>query len=165
MKIVGIVSGSGVLAQAGSLLLLSVADYKAASLDSPPPPDQALLNLARVTPSRQQKSSNGAGTNAPKTTNQNAIFYDTINITADAQNIDRAVKKIQQHFPIATTQTAADALQQQQASVDGIRNFLSIAGLLALLIGGVGIVNTMQVLLSRRKTEIAMLKTVGLSTS
>jgi putative ABC transport system permease protein len=30
-----------------------------------------------------------------------------------------------------------------------------------LLIGGIGIVNTMQVLLSRRKTEIAMLKTAG----
>src|SRR5258708_13058275 len=32
---------------------------------------------------------------------------------------------------------------------------------MALLIGGVGIVNTMQVLLSRRKLEIAMLKTTG----
>src|SRR5260370_28829216 len=30
-----------------------------------------------------------------------------------------------------------------------------------MLIGGVGIVNTMQVLLSRRKLEIAMLKTTG----
>ncbi len=34
-------------------------------------------------------------------------------------------------------------------------------GLLALLIGGVGIINTMQVLLRRRQTEIAMLKTAG----
>jgi ABC-type antimicrobial peptide transport system permease subunit len=33
--------------------------------------------------------------------------------------------------------------------------------LLALLIGGIGIVNTMQVVLRRRHTEIAMLKTVG----
>ncbi|MGH2510095.1 MAG: FtsX-like permease family protein, partial [Ktedonobacteraceae bacterium] len=42
-----------------------------------------------------------------------------------------------------------------------INKFLEIAGLLALLIGGVGIVNTMQVLLARRTTEIAMLKTTG----
>ena len=42
-----------------------------------------------------------------------------------------------------------------------LKKFLEIAGLLALLIGGVGIVNTMQVLLSRRKIEIAMLKTTG----
>src|SRR5205085_8376282 len=39
--------------------------------------------------------------------------------------------------------------------------FLVIVGLLALLIGGVGIVNTMQVLLARRNVEIAMLKTAG----
>src|SRR5262249_23667288 len=39
--------------------------------------------------------------------------------------------------------------------------FLQIVGLLALLIGGAGIVNTMQVLLRRRRTEIAMLKTAG----
>ncbi|HCI81491.1 MAG TPA: hypothetical protein DHW02_17585, partial [Ktedonobacter sp.] len=55
----------------------------------------------------------------------------------------------------------ASALKQQQASIDNVRYFLEIAGLLALLIGGIGIVNTMQVLLSRRKTEIAMLKTTG----
>ncbi len=53
------------------------------------------------------------------------------------------------------------SLKAQQASLDNINKFLEIAGLLALLIGGVGIVNTMQVLLSRRKTEIAMLKTAG----
>src|SRR5205085_7311958 len=72
-----------------------------------------------------------------------------------------AVQAINGQFPLASTQTAADALKSQQSLVDFIRNFLSVAGLLALLIGGVGIVNTMQVLLSRRKTEIAMLKTTG----
>src|SRR5260370_2137022 len=39
--------------------------------------------------------------------------------------------------------------------------FLEIVGLLALLIGGVGIVNTIQVTLQRRRLEIAMLKTSG----
>ncbi|HEY6410739.1 MAG TPA: FtsX-like permease family protein, partial [Ktedonobacteraceae bacterium] len=53
------------------------------------------------------------------------------------------------------------ALKNNQTQVDFIKKFLEIAGLLALLIGGVGIVNTMQVLLSRRKIEIAMLKTTG----
>src|SRR5262249_20033546 len=86
---------------------------------------------------------------------------DTINITADAQNRDSAAKQIQQHFPVATIQTTTDVSQLQQANTDTIRNFLSIAGLLALLVGGIGIANTMQVLLSRRTTEIAMLKTSG----
>ena len=45
--------------------------------------------------------------------------------------------------------------------MQNIRYFLQIVGLLALLIGGVGIVNTMQVLLRRRRIEIAMLKTTG----
>lgn len=45
--------------------------------------------------------------------------------------------------------------------MNGIQHFLQIVGLLALLIGGVGIINTMQVLLRRRRTEIAMLKTSG----
>src|SRR5438132_10543800 len=64
-------------------------------------------------------------------------------------------------FPLGNTQTATDALKSQQNLVDFIKKFLEISGLLALLIGGVGIVNTMQVLLSRRRTEIAMLKTAG----
>ncbi|GLV57196.1 glycosyl transferase family 1 [Dictyobacter sp. S3.2.2.5] len=123
-KITGIVSESGVLAQSGSVALISQSDYIAAAPKSP-------------------------------------VTYDTVDVTAEQSKIDPAVKKIQQQFPIATTQTAADVLKQQQAIIDNIRKFLEIAGLLALLIGGVGIVNTMQVLLSRRRTEIAMLKTTG----
>ena len=90
------------------------------------------------------------------------ITYSAVDVTtADQAHTDTAVKAINQQFPFAATQTVADALKAQQSSIDMINKFLEIAGLLALLIGGVGIVNTMQVLLSRRKTEIAMLKTTG----
>ena len=90
------------------------------------------------------------------------VSYSTVYVTtADQAHTDAAVKTINQQFPLASTQTVADALKAQQSSIDNINKFLEIAGLLALLIGGVGIVNTMQVLLSRRKTEIAMLKTTG----
>ncbi len=81
--------------------------------------------------------------------------------TANQAHTDAAVKAINNHFSLASTQTVADALKSVQSSMTSINDFLEIAGLLALLIGGVGIVNTMQVLLSRRKTEIAMLKTNG----
>ncbi len=88
--------------------------------------------------------------------------YSTVDITTTSQvHTDAAVKAITKQFPLVGTQTVADALKAQKASIDNISKFLEIAGLLALLIGGVGIVNTMQVLLSRRKTEIAMLKTSG----
>ncbi|HCI82615.1 MAG TPA: hypothetical protein DHW02_23315, partial [Ktedonobacter sp.] len=90
------------------------------------------------------------------------VTFDTIDVTTSAPaQADTVAKEIQSHFPVASAQTAASALKQQQASIDNVRYFLEIAGLLALLIGGIGIVNTMQVLLSRRKTEIAMLKTTG----
>ena len=68
---------------------------------------------------------------------------------------------IQHHLPGAEVQTAQDALQQVSDQMRQNRYFLQIIGLLALLIGGVGILNTMQVLLRRRQTEIAVLKTVG----
>src|SRR5207249_832156 len=88
--------------------------------------------------------------------------YSIVDVTtADQAHTNTAVKAMNAHFPLVSTQTVADVLKQEQSSVDSINKFLEIAGLLALLIGGVGIVNTMQVLLSRRKTEIAMLKTAG----
>ncbi len=75
--------------------------------------------------------------------------------------MNQASSAIENKFPLANVQTADQALKSTQEQVDLIKKFLEIAGLLALLIGGVGIVNTMQVLLSRRRIEIAMLKTVG----
>src|SRR5205085_752962 len=90
------------------------------------------------------------------------LLYDTVDVaTADKAHTDQAAKAISNQFPIANVTTADQALKNNQAQVDFIKKFLEIAGLLALLIGGVGMVNTMQVLLSRRKIEIAMLKTTG----
>lgn len=88
--------------------------------------------------------------------------YTTVNITTPGQRAtDAAVKALNAHFPLVSTSTVADVLKSEQTAIDLITKFLEITGLLSLLIGGVGIVNTMQVLLSRRKTEIAMLKTAG----
>ena len=95
---------------------------------------------------------------APNTPASYSAVYVT---TTDQAHTDAAVKAINSQFSLVSTQTVADALKAQQSSINTINEFLEIAGLLALLIGGVGIVNTMQVLLSRRKTEIAMLKTAG----
>ena len=125
VKIVGIATDSGTLAQSSGVMLVSSEFYNAASPNAP-------------------------------------VYFDTVYVTTtDQAHTDQVVKAINAQFPLATTQTAADALKSQQSLVDFIKKFLEIAGLLALLIGGVGIVNTMQVLLSRRKIEIAMLKTTG----
>jgi len=76
-------------------------------------------------------------------------------------NAATAKQDIANGLPNVSVTTTKDALQNQQNNVQSIRYFLQIVGLLALLIGGVGIMNTMQVLLRRRQTEIAMLKTTG----
>ncbi len=64
--------------------------------------------------------------------------------------------------PLATSITTAnDALRHSQGQARGIRIFLQTIELLALLIAGVGIQNTMRTLLQRRLPEIAILKAVG----
>lgn len=76
-------------------------------------------------------------------------------------NANKAKNAISQQLPTANVTTTKDALQQNASNVQNIRYFLEVVGLLSLLIGGVGIVNTMQVLLRRRQVEIAVLKTTG----
>lgn len=76
-------------------------------------------------------------------------------------NAAAAKQRILRALPLTTVTTTKDALQSNAASVQQIRYFLQVVGLLALLIGGIGIVNTMQVLLRRRQVEIAVLKTAG----
>ena len=81
--------------------------------------------------------------------------------TPDAARADEAKKGAEERFTGAQAETADGLLQQLQDNIEQVNRFLIIVGLLALLIGGVGIVNTMQVLLARRRVEIAMLKTTG----
>ncbi len=93
--------------------------------------------------------------------NYNAVY---LNVPGDTDANADAAKKALEKVPemqTATITTTKEALQQNQDQVQNIRYFLQVVGLLALLIGGVGIINTMQVLLRRRQTEIAMLKTAG----
>jgi putative ABC transport system permease protein len=87
--------------------------------------------------------------------------FGTIYMTVPASNINAVRAQLSQQFPSTRVITATDLLQQRQTQVDQIRLFLHIVGLLALFIGGIGIINTMQVLLRRRQIEIAMLKTTG----
>ena len=92
------------------------------------------------------------------------VSYSAVYVTVPGHtdaNAAAAKKDIQADLPQATVTTTKDALQQNQSQIENIQTFLRIVGLLALLIGGIGIVNTMQVLLRRRQLEIAMLKTAG----
>jgi len=82
-------------------------------------------------------------------------------LEADPARAASAAQVLRAEFPAASVQTVADAIDENVTISTDINRFLVIVGLLALLMGGVGIVNTMHVSLSRRRVEIAMLKTTG----
>src|SRR5579871_1061495 len=85
-----------------------------------------------------------------------------VDVPGHSDAIASTVKtEIKNHLQGAEVTTTQDALQQAKDQVQQIRYFLQVIGLLALLIGGIGIINTMQVLLRRRQAEIAVLKTAG----
>ncbi|HET8845098.1 MAG TPA: FtsX-like permease family protein, partial [Ktedonobacteraceae bacterium] len=87
--------------------------------------------------------------------------YDAAYLTIPPGKLNSVREELNQQLPRVRITTADDLLKQRQTQVDQIRLFLRIVGLLALFIGGIGIINTMQVLLRRRQVEIAMLKTTG----
>jgi len=84
--------------------------------------------------------------------------YVTTKTSADAETVATTLRN---QMPLATVSTVKQALNSDKKASQNLTQFLSVAGLAALLIGGIGIVNAMQVSLARRRLEIAMLKTTG----
>ncbi len=87
--------------------------------------------------------------------------YSTLYLTVPSSEVTGVAHALQAQLPTTRVITVADLLRQRQKQVQLIQLFLQVVGLLALFIGGIGIVNTMQVMMRRRTTEIAMLKTSG----
>ncbi|MBN1965316.1 MAG: ABC transporter permease [Anaerolineae bacterium] len=65
-------------------------------------------------------------------------------------------------FPFVLTTTTEDLRQNYADLASNINQLVSVMGLVSLLIGSIGIINTMQVIVRRRTVEIAVLKTIGL---
>ncbi|MCD4685132.1 MAG: ABC transporter permease, partial [Anaerolineae bacterium] len=66
-------------------------------------------------------------------------------------------------FSVELNRATVPELEEQNAeTADIIDDMILVMGLSSLLIGGIGIVNTMLVIVSRRTLEIAVLKTLGL---
>ncbi len=70
--------------------------------------------------------------------------------------------EIEALVPDARTTVIADFLERYEVISQYLSDFVVVMGLGALLIGGVGIMNTMLVLVRRRTNEIAAVKTFGL---
>lgn len=79
--------------------------------------------------------------------------------TAQAAAVSRALLI---EFPYLATTTVDMLAQNNRDLSDRIHQLVSVVGLISLLLGSIGIVNTMQVIVRRRTVEVAVLKTVGL---
>jgi ABC-type antimicrobial peptide transport system permease subunit len=80
----------------------------------------------------------------------------------DGQQIDRAANEMRATFPHRDLKSTPQLIRRNTELADMLSRFIVALGLGALLIGGVGIMNTMLVLIGRRSMEIASLKTFGL---
>ena len=83
--------------------------------------------------------------------------------TRDAAAAVRVKRYLLDHLSgLPSVKTVADVERDQANSAKGFNTFFRIMSLIAVVIGGVGIVNTMLVAARRRTLEIAVLKTLGM---
>ena len=76
-------------------------------------------------------------------------------------DLQAAKQEILTEFPGLQPATTEDLRQTNRAFSDTLLRLVTVMGLASLLIGGIGIANTMTVVVSRRRLEISVLKTVG----
>jgi len=80
----------------------------------------------------------------------------------DDERLRKLEAEIEAIAPGVRTTVISDFLQRYEVVSQYLSDFVVVMGLGALLIGGVGIMNTMLVLVRRRTNEIAAVKTFGL---
>jgi ABC-type antimicrobial peptide transport system permease subunit len=71
-------------------------------------------------------------------------------------------KALAEAFGFVRSTTTEDLRRIYTQVSDNVNRLVTVMGLIALLLGSIGIINTMQVIVRRRVLEIAVLKTVGL---
>lgn len=82
--------------------------------------------------------------------------------TEDEAGATALAAQLAEIVPQAQARTATELLEQNKDLSKVVNRLVLVVGLLALLIGGIGIANTMQVAVARRMPEIAVLKALGL---
>ena len=76
--------------------------------------------------------------------------------------ITEVTDKLNEQYPFLEFTTTIDIAERNQFVADLLDQLLTVMGLVSLLLGSIGIVNTMQVVVRRRTLEVAVLKTLGL---
>ncbi|MBI5961090.1 MAG: FtsX-like permease family protein, partial [Chloroflexi bacterium] len=98
-------------------------------------------------------------------------LYIKVPLGRDIEDAEKSlIRQLQNHYDPEKTDfdkelnraTVPELEKQNRATADVIDNMILVMGLSSLLIGGIGIINTMLVVVSRRTLEVAVLKTLGL---
>ncbi len=79
-----------------------------------------------------------------------------------AAGVREVSQHLEQRFDFVATTTTSDIRERNSQIVGAVNDLVLLMGVVSLLIGGIGIVNTMLVIVARRTTEIAVLKTIGM---
>ena len=93
------------------------------------------------------------------------IMYSTYYVRLDdatPEQINQLSARFREAFPYLDATTTEDLRVNYSNLSDAIDQLVTVMGLVALLIGSIGIINTMQVIVRRRTVEVAVLKTIGL---
>ncbi len=80
----------------------------------------------------------------------------------DPARLNEVIDLVNAEFPIFRYTTTDDIREVNEVIADSLDTVVTILGMLGLLLGCMGIINTMQVIVRRRTMEIAVLKTLGL---
>lgn len=91
------------------------------------------------------------------------MIADTIFIQLpDGSNVSQVEEDLEQLFPGLPIFTTKTLYENVQGTSNAITRLVTSLGLLSLLIGGIGVYNTVAVVVRRRTMDIAILKTLGL---
>ena len=82
--------------------------------------------------------------------------------TTSPEQINELERALRERYPFLDTDTTEDLRRTYESIAANIDQLVTVMGLVSLLLGSIGIINTMQVVVRRRMLEIAVLKTIGL---
>lgn len=89
-------------------------------------------------------------------------MYVKLSSSGDRAEVEAFANELNDQFPYLWVRSTADLEEQYESIIGALQDLLLVMGLVSLLIGGIGIIQTMMVIVAHRTTEIAILKTVGL---
>ncbi|PJF44954.1 MAG: hypothetical protein CUN55_01230, partial [Phototrophicales bacterium] len=95
---------------------------------------------------------------------ENAYAYEVyINLSDNSpEKVSTVARRLEKQFDFLSTTTTSDIRERNSTITNAVNQLVLLMGVVSLLIGGIGIINTMLVIVARRTTEIAVLKTIGM---